>query len=311
MPNIAPCILDTLAFSGLGEAEMKRRALSSRSGLELYKHDLSFVRHRVTGRDPAKPSLIVLPDGPATIESYDGFIYELANEFNIAVIEVPGFGFSYPISSSALEFEAMSQVLAIVIADLSLPRTILVGPCVQGLIAARIAEIVPASISGLIIAQTGDMMSSRNWTNKQIDPAGNLSRPFEGQVQFRFARERATVDWWTPHVAGPNLPIEQFQEQARQTLQSGCCYALASLVQNWGAMTPLPQLSPNVPTAVIWGLADASHTETDRRSILNIVPNASYLEQSRLGHFVDLEAPVLIAATARKLLDSTVSGDDS
>jgi pimeloyl-ACP methyl ester carboxylesterase len=62
-------------------------------------------------------------------------------------------------------------------------------------------------------------------------------------------------------------------------------------------------MAPSVPTAVIWGLEDKSHANTDRRSILRFAPNASYEEIDDLGHFPDLENPELIAQTALRLLD--------
>ena len=303
-PTVDPAILDTLAFSGLDKAEMRRRALASRPDLDFFEHKLSFVRRRVVGRDPARPTLVVLPDGPATIESYDAFIEALSDRFNIAVIEIPGFGFSYPLRSEALSFEQTSRIVADALADLDPPRAVLVGPCVQGLIAARVAEMIPDKLAGLIIAQTGDFPAQKIWSCDLLDAQGNLRRPFEGQIKFRLAREKATVDWWTPFVAGPNLPLETFQQEARTVLRSGCCYALASMIQNLSEMEA-PELRPAVPTSILWGLADQSHAATDKRSILRYAPDADYAELEGVGHFTDLEAPETIAAEAEKLLQRT------
>ena len=304
-----PCVLDTLAFSGLDEAEMRRRALSSRAGLDLFEHELSFIRRRLAGRDRSKPSLIVLPDGPATIESYDAFVEQLSDRFNIALIEMPGFGFSFARHPDALDFEQSAQIVAAAIRDLDMPKAVLVGACVQGLIAARVAEIVPDHLAGLIIAQTADFAAERVWSGEVLDAQGNLARPFEGQVSFRLARERATVDWWAAFVAGPKLPLEAFQKEARSVLRCGCSNALASLMQKWNALDPLPEFRPQVPAAIIWGLADKSHTATDRRTVLRYAPDATYIERDDIGHFPDLEAPELIADTAADLLSRGSQAD--
>lgn len=302
MSPLDPAILDTLAFSGLDETEMQRRAVLSREGIDLFKHEMSYVRRRIIMNSTELPGLIVLPDGPATLESYDAFIEELSDRFNIAILEVPGFGFSYALSPDALEFDATCHILSAAIDDLKLRQAVVVGACVQGLIAARIVEINPTLLSGLIIAQTADFENEIEWANKAIDTHGNLARPFEGQIGFRLARERATVDWWTPLVAGPKLQLQEFQAEARKVLRCGCSFALASQIQKCNTTTPPPVLCPSIPTTVIWGNADVSHTHTDKRSILHCVPGAEYIERDDLGHFPDLEDPELIARVAKKLL---------
>jgi pimeloyl-ACP methyl ester carboxylesterase len=300
MPNIDPAILDTLAFSGLDEATFRTRALSSRPQLALYEHDLSFIRHRVTGRDPAKPTLAILPDGPATIESYDGFIATLEDRFNIAVLEIPGFGFSFPKSGSAMGFEESCQILSAALTSLDLPRVILVGPCAQGLFAARMSEIMGDALAGLIIAQTGDFAEEGKWVNAVLGGAA-LAKPFEGQIGFRLSREKTSIDYWIPFAAGPDAPIAMLQEEARKVQHAGCCYALASQVQKLGDGTVR---APNVtiPTAIIWGLADKSHANTNRQSIQKYAPGASYTEWEGIGHFVDIEAPERLAEAAIGLL---------
>jgi pimeloyl-ACP methyl ester carboxylesterase len=304
MPTIDPAILDTLAFSGLDEATFRARALASRPGLGLYEHQLSFVRYRVTGRDPAKPTLAILPDGPATIESYDGVIDILADRFNIALLEMPGFGFSYPKSGSAMGFEETSQILSAALASLDLPRIILVGPCVQGLFAARMAEIMGGSLAGLIIAQTGSFAEEEKWINEVLGGAV-LAKPFEGQIGFRLSREKSSIDYWIPFAAGPDAPVAMLQEEARKVQHAGCCYALASQVQKLGDGSVRPP-SVRIPTAILWGLADKSHAATDRRSVLQYAPDASYAEWEGVGHFLDIEAPERLAEVALVLLERAI-----
>lgn len=304
MRKVDPCILDTLEFSGLDEAEMRRRALASREGLDLFEHELSFVRRRVVSRDVALPSLIILPDGPATIESYDGFIEALSSTFNIAIIEIPGFGFSYPLSPKALEFDEMSMIVAAAIKDLDMPTAVLVGPCFPGLIAARVAELIPNHLSGMIIAQVSDIQEMITWNGDVLNAQGFLTRPFEGQIIFRKIRERSTVDWWTPLVAGPNLNLNHFQAEARTVLQANCCCALASVLQKMEDMNLKTTFRSTVPTKILWGLADRSHDKTDKLKVKDMIPQATYAEYEDLGHFLDIEDPMVIAKTAFELLAS-------
>jgi pimeloyl-ACP methyl ester carboxylesterase len=300
MPIIDPAILDTLAFSGLDEATFRLRALATRPGLGLFEHELSFIRHRITSRDAALPTLAILPDSPATIESYDALIAALEDSFNIALLEMPGFGFSFPKQGAAMGFEESCQILVAALRDLNLPRVILVGPCIQGLFAARIAEIMGDELAGVIIGQTGDFAEEGKWVNAVLGGAV-LAQPFTGQVGFRLNRAKTSIDYWIPFAAGPNAPIGALQEEARKIQRAGCCYALASQIQKLG-ISPLPELSVTIPAAILWGLADKSHAHTDRRSACKYAPQASYAEWRDIGHFIDIEAPQQLADVAFSLL---------
>lgn len=296
---IDPAILDTLAFSGLDEATFKQRALESRVGLALFDHEDCFIRYCLHGTDKKKPTLAFLPDAPATIESYDGLICTLEDRVNIAILEIPGFGFSYPKSPQSIEFENSCQILAEVLSTLDLPRVVLVGPCIQGLFAARISEIMGDKLAGVIIAQTGDFEAEGKWIYDVLGGA-TLAVPFEGQIGFRLRREQISVDYWIPFAAGPNAPVAELQEQARAIQQCGCAYALASQVQKL-ATAPVT-ITVSIPAAIVWGLADASHVKTDRASVRRYAPLAHYEEWEGIGHFIDIEAPEKIAEIASALL---------
>ncbi|MGB3457607.1 MAG: alpha/beta hydrolase [Litorimonas sp.] len=297
-------MLDTLRFSGLSEAEFRKRALAGRSGLSLYEHADSFIRRRhVTAPGQDRPTLVILPDGPATIESYDAFIEAVLPDFDVLLMEIPGFGFSFARKGRAMSFAATADILNEALEDMALGRTVLVGPCVQGLFAARMAERRPALTDALIVAQTGDIPASQAWASSGLDPKGLLAKPWLGQIGFRRNRS-VTIDWWLPYAAGPSLPVERLQDVARAVQAKGCAYALASQLQWLSRLGPDDLPRPTQPTAILWGLEDRSHRDTDRRSALNLSPAATYGEHAAIGHFVDLEDPDLIRDTALALLDA-------
>lgn len=301
---IDPAILDTLAFSGLDEETFRRRALETREGLGLYEHALSFVRYRQSGIAADKPTLAILPDAPATIESYDAFIAALTPQFNIVVMEMPGFGFSFPKSPAALEFEQSCQILVAALESLACPRIVLVGPCIQGLFAARMAEIMGDRLAGVIIGQTGDFAEQRKWIDAGLGGA-ILAQPFTGQIGFRMNREKISIGFWLPFAAGPDAPLDMLKEEARKVQHAGCCYALASQVQKLRETVP-ETLKVTIPAEVIWGMADRSHLQTDRRTVMAYAPDAAYHEWQGIGHFVDLEAPERLAEAAHRLLGTYV-----
>lgn len=292
-----PGWLDTIGFAGASRAEIERHALGSRPGLRWFEHPTCLVRLRVTDDAGAKPVAVFLPDGPASIESYDALIAGLSDAYDIVVIEIPGFGYSWPLTPEALTFDGTVAATAAALASLGLPPVVLVGPCVQGLVALALAKRHPQLVAALIVAQTGDWAAQVAW-GPALDPKGALKVPFAGQVGFRLTREKGAVDWWAGFAAGPDFDVATLQAEARMLVRNHCAYALASLTQKWfGGVAP--DLAVTLPVTVIWGLADRSHAGTERASILTCAPHARIVEVTRAGHFVDLEA----AATVRAELD--------
>lgn len=293
-----PGWLDTLAFAGASRAEIEPLALGSRPDLRWFEYPTSLVRMRVpefTGR----PVAVFLPDGPASIESYDALIATLSDNYDVVVIEIPGFGYSWPLSPEALGFDGCVAATAAALASLELPPVLLVGPCVQGLVALAFARRHPELVCGLIVAQTGDWAAEVAW-GPMLDPRGALKAPFAGQIGFRMTREAGAVDWWAPYAAGPDFDVAALQAGARTLVRNHCCYALASITQKWFG-GPVPELAVDLPVTVIWGLADMSHAATDRASILNHAPHARFVEVERAGHFIDLEAIATIRAELDRL----------
>ena len=294
-----PGWLDTLGFAGASRAEIERHALHSRAGLRWFEHPTSLVRMRVPDGLGTKPVVVFLPDGPASIESYDALIVALEDRYDVVVIEIPGFGYSYPLTPEALGFDGCVAATAAALASLGLPPVILAGPCVQGLVAIAIAERHPQLVRALLILQTGDWAAEVAW-GPALDPRGALGVPFAGQVGFRLTREKGAVDWWARHAAGPDFDVSGLQAEARTLVRNHCCYALASVVQKWFG-GPVPTLTASQPATVIWGLADASHATTDRGSIRTHLPQARMVDVERAGHFADLEAVPTVRAELDRL----------
>lgn len=300
MSAVDPGWLDTIGFAGAARGEIEAFALATRTGLRWFEHPTSLVRMRVPDVS-GKPVVVFLPDGPASIESYDAVIAALADRYDVVVIEIPGFGFSWPLTPDALSFDGCVAATAAALASLALPPVTLVGPCGQGLVALALAKRHPHLVAALIVAQTGDWAAEVAW-GPALDPKGVLQLPFAGQVGFRLTCERAAVDWWAPFAAGPDFDVATLQAEARTLIRHHCAYALASITQKWFG-GDVPDLSVTLPVTAIWGLADPSHAATDRSSILTCAPHARIVEVGRAGHFVDLEA----IAVVREELDRLTS----
>lgn len=130
--------------------------------------------------------------------------------------------------------------------------------------------------------------------------------PWTGQVGWRMTRESAAERWYR-FAAGPAAPVARWQQTAREVLQAGGSYALASQSQAWwadGASGASGPESVDMPATVLWGEADRSHRTagTDPEQVLELLPQGQLVRVPAAGHFVDTEDVMTTAEHLRQLL---------
>jgi pimeloyl-ACP methyl ester carboxylesterase len=96
---------------------------------------------------------------------------------------------------------------------------------------------------------------------------------------------------WLDLAVGRREKLQEFSACAKETLEHGAGWALASAFQCYLPDTVNPLVPIDQPFLAIWGRADCSHRNTDRRSSLGFGPAGQFIEHPDLGHFPELEDP--------------------
>lgn len=281
--------LDTALFAPRPAAAMEADALS-RPGMRFL--DVGGARLRVRVQTGPAPAIIVLPDGPNTIEQHDPVFDHFAGRRAVIAVELPGFGFSWAIRPEALGFEGAVTAVADAIKILDLETVVLVGACIQAYVAIGVAAGIPDRVRGVVAGQATDVPGFRRWIARAIDPEGFLRAPVIGQLAWARPdmRRRMAVDGWYAAAAGPDLDVAPWRAIAEWSIDCGCSNALATVCQTW---LPHDDWSPPVadcPAFILWGLADRTHRRSDPEGLLRYLPRAQVRRLPRAGHFPDLEA---------------------
>lgn len=299
-----PSVLDTLAFAPAPVEQIRSAAIASRPGIRLVDTPTSWLRVRVVEPVVLRGATVVcFPDGPNTLEHYDELAGLLADAgHRVAVLEIPGFGFSWATSPEALTFQGTVDATVFALDQLALGPAILAGVCVQAHVALRAAVQRPDLAAGLLLAQCTGWKATTRWGGEVLDSRGALREPWAGQARWRLGRERLAVDGWYPLAAGPSAPLASWQSTAREVLRAPSTYALASLLQAWAGSTPELD-GASCPATVLWGDSDRSHQQagSDPRGLLAHLPNARFLALTGVGHFADVEAPQHVLAEIQRL----------
>ncbi len=117
---------------------------------------------------------------------------------------------------------------------------------------------------------------------------------------MRIGKKMVARQWYRSALP-EQVDVHNFLEPTLASFQAGACFCLASAFQAFqrGCFRldePIRQRA-----VVLWGTADRTHAETQRTSILEHVPRATFLEDQRCGHFPDLENPQAYVPLLRAL----------
>jgi len=248
---------------------------------------------RVYDSESAKPCVVFVPDGPNVIEHYDVLIGLLSQRLRVVCFDLPGFGYSFPLSSYGHSLDQGARAVLGVLDSLGIKKATLAFTCANGFYALRAAQLAPERITNLVLSQTPSLTAMHAWTSRVI--SWPLRIPVVGQISAWLFRRKAAHGWYGVALPRTTAP-KPFQEKALDALSGGACFCLASVVQGL-ARERMDSLSGvATPCTMIWGAKDHSHKYTDPMSLHELVPKAEIVHFEDCGHFPDIEQPERFAA---------------
>ena len=258
----------------------------TRDDIAFYDTGKAHYRYRVRGRGP---TIVFTVDPPATLELYDDLLDIFSDMYRVIAVEMPAMGFSVARMRYSFNFEEAAEDLADFCEAVAGKQAILAFSCAAGLAAPYIADKRPDLASKLALLQTTDWQGFQKWKSMR-DPKGVLGKPFLGQIAMRKLAPSRVGQWFELAVGNEELK-QPFCECARETLDHGAGWALASAYQRYlrAGASPLKQI--NQPTLVIWGALDRSHDHYAPDRAKNFGPNTRLEVLRDVGHFPELEDP--------------------
>jgi pimeloyl-ACP methyl ester carboxylesterase len=242
--------------------------------------------------------IVVVPDPPNVIEHHLEVIRDLALDHTVYAFEMAGFGYSRPRPGFAHDLAAHCRVLGELFAELELERVTLSIACLSGLVGATFAALEPARVARLVLLQVPSVEQAGHWA-RRTDRFHLIRTPLAGQL-FTWAARRAILRQWY-RVALPE-PVDGGRYEAllargALALDSGAAFSLASAYQTLArSRVRFPRDTPQLH---LWGVADRTHLQTQRRDALVGLERAEYVECPGIGHFPDLEQPTRYTALVR------------
>lgn len=248
--------------------------------------DTDYGKLRVYDSLGQKPVIINVPDGPNVIEHHESLVAKLSKNFRVICFELPGFGFSYPTLKHDYSLDKSAKVILNLMDILKVKRAALSFSCSNGFYAIKAAQISPERFSHLFLAQTPSLRAMKKWTDDTIPKI--LTLPIIGQLTNALLEKKFASAWYQAALP-KGTDKTDFQNKALNSLKSGGCFCLSSLVQGLVRDMNASLIQVKIPSTQIWGKKDFSHRKTDGNSILEHLPNCETIAFENCGHFPELE----------------------
>ncbi|QNK03641.1 alpha/beta hydrolase [Dyella telluris] len=234
----------------------------------------------------AKPSVIMVPDGPNVIEHCAPLIRLLESKVRVICFDMPGFGYSIPATSHLHSLNQGAQLILSVMDSLGIGSATLAFSCANGFYALNAARMEPARVTSLMLSQTPSLVAMHAWVGRIIPRP--LLIPIVGQIATWLFRRKLITRWY-PAALPRTANVSSFRERALDAISHGACFCLAGVVQGLTREAMPPMDDMKTPCTMVWGGGDPSHTVTDPLSLLHLVPHAKVITFKDCGHFPDIE----------------------
>jgi pimeloyl-ACP methyl ester carboxylesterase len=169
------------------------RKMKFGSDIQFAEFDKYLIRYKLCGS--GYKTVVFIPNAPNTIEHYDKLAQLLAQNFQVLIFELPGFGFSVPKRANYdYSLETMTQVGIDLLDRLQIKDTIFALSCLGGYITLKTAEIRPDLVGNIVSIQTLCWDEQKEWAER-INKRLPIKTPILGQILSRILRSKITKQW--------------------------------------------------------------------------------------------------------------------
>jgi pyruvate dehydrogenase E2 component (dihydrolipoamide acetyltransferase) len=263
---------------------------------------------RVLQAGDGDEAVVLLHGGLSTANRWQDSLEPLAAEgWRALAVDLPGRGFAIQTHGRSLTVPGVAEFVARFLDEMELERATLVGASLGAHVAAEVACRDPGRVTQLVMVGPAGVTPwdrddrVRTWTTYQ-----SFSRE---TIANGLTRYQPLASW------------EEIEETYRMRNTPSHQRAVATMADYmlgdaWEADfvdARLAEITPIVPTLVVWGEADTQFPVADAHALHDRLPGARFAIVAEADHDVDLDRPAhfhaLLFAALRGRLDAFESPD--
>lgn len=285
--------------------------------------DRSTVHYRDEG-NPNGPPLLLLHGTYSSLHTWDGWVEELADDFRLIRLDMPGFGLTGPQTSGEHRLEGLIDTVAAFCDELGLEKVAVAGNSLGGAVAWRLSIERPDLVSNLVLLDAGGATL--------LSKLGRKYRFLGTDVLPRFLTPRMVIRLMLKDAYGdPSLVTDDLVRRYHDLLlRDGNRRAVIEIAKNYrkdhgtdGSFDVLPVRTPSlpsnqnpspnaydgydisdveVPILFQWGSEDEWLPVSFGQQLADSTPDHTFLTYDGVGHIPMEETPVPTAADVSAFL---------
>ncbi len=246
------------------------------------------------------PAIVLIHGINASHKSFAGWMRELAPNYRVVAVDLPGHGLTGPDSRGRYSWREMAEMVHGLTAALGLERFVLCGNSLGGAVAAELALLHPERVRALVLigAIGGPEIGPKP------PPLRVLSRPLLGRL-FSIMTPRAIVRHVLASTYADAMKLTEADIDATYdlTLRAGNRRAARQVLLKGGDQGLAARIGGiRVPTLLLWGDGDTWAIPSRGKWYAEHIPGAKLVRFANLGHLPMAEDPVVTAKALRDFL---------
>ncbi len=250
--------------------------------------------HLAYDLDDQRPALLLLHPFPFDRRVWAPQVEELAAEYPVLAVDLPGFGDSPPADDANLDAWA-DRVDELLEATVGSRPVVVAGLSMGGYVALRLAARHPERLEALILADTRAHADTPESRAARDEAAAMVRTQGVGAIAEGLLEKLFSPD------AEPGL-VQEAREIMLEQSPEAVATALAAMRDRPDSTEVLDGIS--VPTLVVAGAEDVPTPPADAEAMYRRIPRAWLVRIPCAGHLSNLEAPEEFNAAVRGFLAS-------
>jgi pimeloyl-ACP methyl ester carboxylesterase len=236
------------------------------------------IRYALQGSEDA-PGILMLHGFTDSWFSFSRVLRLLPHDVRAIVPDQRGHGDSDKPESCTPD--AMASDAIALLDALGVAQATVVGHCMGGFIAQRVAAMAPERVSGLLLVATAATMRTA-----AIEDLLRAVEALDDDVSIDFVR-----DFQSSTIHRP-VPTEFFHRVVTESLKVPA-RVWKSVLGSLDAADAVP-VPAGIPVRIFWGDRDAVFSRDDQEALLRHIPRARLTVVREVGHALHWEAPEVV-----------------
>lgn len=250
----------------------------------------------------ADPLPIVLVHGTsASLHTWEGWIAALSKSRRVIAFDLPGFGLTGPRADADYARDADARFTLALLDRLQVPRFVIGGNSLGGMVSWRVATLAPERVERLILVDAAGLPD----TVRSIPLGWRIARtPVLGKIaEWTLPRALVTQGLVASYADPEKITTELVDRYFELTLRDGNRAALRHRLQQFEPGADAERIATiRQPTLILWGARDRVILPAAAEEFQRRIPGSQRVMFEQLGHVPQEEDPAATLVPVKQFL---------